>query len=139
MISILLEVRTVYIHEPLGKTTLGSSRRRADLITASGMTNRRVEARASAQQLELATNKPHIRYLIRFLQNPLPPSTVRTVAEGRVLDGRELLYGWQDARATINTFTWHGVMAPVACNRKWIYHRGPCCEIKVRRLKLASM
>jgi hypothetical protein len=43
------------------------------------MTNRRVEALASTQQLELATNKPHIHYLIRFLRNTLPSSTVGSV------------------------------------------------------------
>jgi hypothetical protein len=77
MISILLKVKTVYIHESPDKTTVSLSRRRADLITYSGMTNRRVEARASVQQLELATNIPRIHHLIWFLRNPFPPSTVR--------------------------------------------------------------
>jgi hypothetical protein len=76
MILISTKVRTVYIHELPDKTTASPRRRRADPITTSGMTNRRVEARASAQQLELATIKPHTHYLIRFLRNPLPPSTV---------------------------------------------------------------
>jgi hypothetical protein len=76
MISILLAVKTVYIHESPDKTTASLRRRRADLITCSGMTNRRVEARASAQQLELATNKPFLHYLLWFLQNPLSPSTL---------------------------------------------------------------
>jgi hypothetical protein len=65
MISILLEVRTVYIHESPDKSTASPSCRRADLVTASGMTNRRVEARASVQQLELATNIPCIHVVVR--------------------------------------------------------------------------
>jgi hypothetical protein len=42
------------------------------------MTNRRVEARASAQQLELAANILYIHYLIWFLRNPFPSSTALT-------------------------------------------------------------